>query len=444
LETPDAPLNSLHDRVVDTGERLFRRNGYSPVTMDHIAQDLGISKKTLYSVCKSKENILSDIIDKVLKAIAAKIDELFDDTSLRFVERAARWFVFLRFIHDKVTPGSLMRDIQKNAPQAWGHIRMHVKERTERIARFFEQGRVSGEFRYDLNPVLCARVYSNCSTRILDEDVLAGLHLTRKTAFETFGQLFYTGMFSACAREALDEAKNRQAIQADIALEHDPQHISKRILHASRVYFFTYGYSKVRIDEIAAEIGISKKTLYNHFDSKEALLREVLHDFASELTEKTVNVSTQSVVDYVVSLRTFVVTMADRLSEISPQFVRDLSRTTPELRDELLSWRSEKIDRTFAMVLKKGQSIGAIRSDLSAMTMAKVYNVVLDSVFRSDEVSGNVPQPVDVYRTIVNTMFIGTLEDVEHEAFLKANRLAARQSSKLAMMWTKSGFQTRN
>jgi AcrR family transcriptional regulator len=423
---------------------MFRRNGYSPVTMDQIAQELGISKKTLYSVCKSKENILSDIIDKVLKAIADQIDTLFDDSSLRFVERASRWFVFLRFIHDKVTPGSLLRDIQKNAPQAWSRIRIHVNERTERIAIFFEQGRLSGEFRKDLNPALCAQVYSNCSARILDEYVLAGLHLSRKTAFDTFGRLFYTGMFSSCAREVLDEVKNRNTASPDIPNAHDTQHVSKRILNASRVYFFRYGYSKVRIDEIAAEIGISKKTLYNHFDSKESLLREVLHDFATELSEATVNVSTESIVDYVSSLRSFVVTMANRLGEISPQFVRDLARTTPELRDELLSWRSEKIDRTFAMVLKKGQAIGAIRSDLSAVSMAKVYNVVLDSVFRSDELSGNGPQPVDLYRTIVNTMFIGTLEDNEHEAFMKANTLAARHSSKLALTWTKSGFQTRN
>jgi AcrR family transcriptional regulator len=412
--------------------------------MDQIAQELGISKKTLYTVCKSKENILSDIIDNVLKTIADEIDTLFDDKSLRFVERASRWFVFLRFIHDKVTPGSLLRDIQKNAPQAWSRVRIHVNERTERIARFFEQGRRSGEFRQDLNPVLCARVYSNCSTRILDEYVLAGLHLSRKTAFDTFGRLFYTGMFSACAREALEEAKSRGTLQPEALATPPSQHVAKRIIQASRVYFFKYGYSKVRIDEIASEIGISKKTLYNHFDSKEALLREVLHDFATELSEATVNVSTESIVDYVSSLRSFVVTMANRLGEISPQFVRDLARTTPGLRDELLSWRSEKIDRTFAMVLRKGQAIGAIRSDLSAASMAKVYNVVLDSVFRSDEISSNEPQPVDVYRAIVNTMFIGTLEDDEHEAFMKANTLATRQSSKLAMMWTKSGFQTRN
>ena len=48
------------------------------------------------------------------------------------------------------------------------------------------------------------------------------------------------------------------------------------IINKSKELFFRYGYSKVRVDEIAEELGISKKTVYNHFKGKEDLLLEVI------------------------------------------------------------------------------------------------------------------------------------------------------------------------
>ena len=47
------------------------------------------------------------------------------------------------------------------------------------------------------------------------------------------------------------------------------------ILRQARAHFFSHGYSQCTMDELAAELGMSKKTLYVHFSSKEALVRAV-------------------------------------------------------------------------------------------------------------------------------------------------------------------------
>src|ERR1700733_10404471 len=51
------------------------------------------------------------------------------------------------------------------------------------------------------------------------------------------------------------------------------QSFRSRIVDAARELFFDHGYSKVSTSEIAEAIGISKKTLYKEFETKEDILR---------------------------------------------------------------------------------------------------------------------------------------------------------------------------
>ncbi|UKI39878.1 MAG: TetR/AcrR family transcriptional regulator [Alistipes putredinis] len=52
--------------------------------------------------------------------------------------------------------------------------------------------------------------------------------------------------------------------------------------------FETQGVKSVRIDDIASELGMSKRTLYEMFDSKEALLKECMRHLFVEKQEKDV------------------------------------------------------------------------------------------------------------------------------------------------------------
>src|SRR6266513_1947344 len=52
----------------------------------------------------------------------------------------------------------------------------------------------------------------------------------------------------------------------------------QRIVEAARAHFFSHGFRSVTMDDLAGELGISKKTLYAHFSSKTALLEAVLAD----------------------------------------------------------------------------------------------------------------------------------------------------------------------
>ena len=52
----------------------------------------------------------------------------------------------------------------------------------------------------------------------------------------------------------------------------------QRIVDAARAHFFSHGFRSVTMDDLAEELGISKKTLYAHFPGKFDLLEAVLAD----------------------------------------------------------------------------------------------------------------------------------------------------------------------
>ncbi|MBO1338046.1 TetR/AcrR family transcriptional regulator [Streptomyces sp. VRA16 Mangrove soil] len=56
------------------------------------------------------------------------------------------------------------------------------------------------------------------------------------------------------------------------------------LLRGARTVFGREGYARAGIDEIAAEAGVSTRTLYNHFGGKENLFREALLDSAAAVT----------------------------------------------------------------------------------------------------------------------------------------------------------------
>src|SRR5688572_11708246 len=56
-----------------------------------------------------------------------------------------------------------------------------------------------------------------------------------------------------------------------------------RIVRQAREHLFSHGYCQCTMDELAAELGMSKKTLYAHFSSKDDIVRAVLEQLGAEI-----------------------------------------------------------------------------------------------------------------------------------------------------------------
>jgi Transcriptional regulator len=88
-------MSTTRDRILDAAERLLARFGYKKTTMEDIAREAGLGKRTLYLHFASKEAVALSTIDRIvdrltgqLRAVAAAVgppEERLRDMLLRRV-----------------------------------------------------------------------------------------------------------------------------------------------------------------------------------------------------------------------------------------------------------------------------------------------------------------------------------------------------------------------
>src|SRR6059058_6305723 len=120
----------------------------------------------------------------------------------------------------------------------------------------------------------------------------------------------------------------------------------QRIVEAARAHFFSHGFRSVTMDDLADELGISKKTLYAHFPSKIALLEAVLADKFASVEAKLEEV-TRYPRDFSAALHELLSSTQRELDEIKPPFVRDMRQKAPHVFKMVERRRAELIQRHF-------------------------------------------------------------------------------------------------
>lgn len=138
----------------------------------------------------------------------------------------------------------------------------------------------------------------------------------------------------------------------------------RRVVAVARRQFLTHGFRSVSMDDLAAELGISKKTLYVCFPSKTALLEAVLKDKFSEVEADLGQLAKGQATNVEVALHQLLDCVQRHTTEIQPAFVRDLGREAPELFQFIEQRRRELIRRYFGGLFEDGKKTGVIRTDI--------------------------------------------------------------------------------
>jgi AcrR family transcriptional regulator len=137
----------------------------------------------------------------------------------------------------------------------------------------------------------------------------------------------------------------------------------QRILHQAREHFFAHGYSGFTMDELATELGMSKKTLYVHFAGKDKLIGGIIQDLSAEIRSDADAILRDSDLNFAEKLRGFVEGMVARLSGLQPRTLRDLQRYAPALYAKIDEMRRKNVPYIFGRFIAEGQAAGLVRAD---------------------------------------------------------------------------------
>jgi AcrR family transcriptional regulator len=142
------------------------------------------------------------------------------------------------------------------------------------------------------------------------------------------------------------------------------QSARQRIVTGARKHFLASGFRGVTMDDLAAELGMSKKTFYAHFRSKPELVEAVVLDKFTEVEGEFARIEARDGSSFSETLRDMLACLQRQAAEIQPPFVRDMQKTAPELFKSVEVRRAALIQRYFGKLFANGRKAGMVRKDV--------------------------------------------------------------------------------
>ena len=186
---------------------------------------------------------------------------------------------------------------------------------------------------------------------------------------------------------------------------------AQRIVGAARRHFFAHGFRSVTMDDLAEELGMSKKTLYTSFPGKEALVRSVLLDKFRSVEMDLHRIAFAASTDVLDSLHQLLACVQRHAEEIQPPFVRDMRREAPEMFQLIQSRRRDVIQRHFGQIFDEGRSAGIFRRDISTRLMIEILLGATEAIMNPPKMAELGLTPKSGFLTILAVVLEGVLTD---------------------------------
>ena len=163
------------------------------------------------------------------------------------------------------------------------------------------------------------------------------------------------------------------------------------------------------MNDLAEELGISKKTLYAHFPGKIDLLEAVLADKFAGVEAKLKKVTHEHLDDFPATLHELLAGTQRELDEIKPPFVRDMRQKAPQVFKVVEQRRAALIQRYFGKLFVEGQRTGMVRKDIPARLIIEILLAMVQSIMNPAKMEELGMMPKDGFDGILKIVLEGAL-----------------------------------
>jgi len=168
--------------------------------------------------------------------------------------------------------------------------------------------------------------------------------------------------------------------------------LKARIKQASQELFMQYGIRSISMDDLAAAIGISKKTIYQYFADKDSLVLEIVESMLDENTKACEE--RKAIAENVIheSFLAIDITM-ELFRSMNPMLVNDLYKYHPRAYKQFANHKNNYLFNTIKENIIIGIAEGYYREDIDADHMAR---------FRVESIL--IPFSPDYYSKVNNSL----------------------------------------
>jgi len=199
---------------------------------------------------------------------------------------------------------------------------------------------------------------------------------------------------------------------------HEEKEVKERILRQSEQLFIQFGYSKVTMDEIAASLGMSKKTLYKFFPGKEALVKEMITTMKCSIDEHIDFVWNNEEMDFMDKLKSVMNFIGKQTTKLQGPLLEDLHKNIPEVWKEIHDFRKENAVKRFTAFINEGVKSGVFRKDIDRQLIVLFYLHAIQGLINPETLSQLPYSANQVFDAIIRIIFEGILTEEGRNEYL--------------------------
>jgi TetR/AcrR family transcriptional regulator, cholesterol catabolism regulator len=176
-------------------EELFLRYGIKSITMDDVARELGISKKTLYQFVESKDALVDRVIERHIEFEKAECARMIESSG-NAIEQMLQVIESNRLQLSQMK-SNIVHDMQKYYRNSWEKMSEFQRGFLYRVVRDnLERGIAEGLYRTDFDADIVAKMHLATSFQLFDQTLFPS-HVYRLDAvFEEYLKHYLYGILS--------------------------------------------------------------------------------------------------------------------------------------------------------------------------------------------------------------------------------------------------------
>ncbi|WP_158084208.1 TetR/AcrR family transcriptional regulator [Marispirochaeta aestuarii] len=185
--------------------------------------------------------------------------------------------------------------------------------------------------------------------------------------------------------------------------------MKNRIIQGAAELFTRFGYAKVRMEEISERLGISKKTIYNHFASKETLFNSMIETMVERISSEMERITDDLSIPFPEKLNRILEHAYHEIGMKDSAFFKDLNRYHEGLDSRPIVLLRESTLDVITKLIQQAEEEGIIAVSIPRQRLAQVFQNIVEGVTSQKHREESAVSRVQVLKDSVKITLEGIL-----------------------------------
>ncbi len=197
-------MEATKARLIEHAATLFTKNGCKAITMDDIANSMGISKRTIYQIFSDKEQLLEACLQYFIELHELDIQQVLHSSDnvivafFKLLENTSKTFSRMKF--------NFLYEVQKYYPDTYkSTLKVSKQHYLDSTVKLLQKGQQDGIVGKDVHTAIISVLIYEVSIMTLHRDVFTDYGFDKKTAMNVCMNCIIRGLFTEKGLEVLDK-----------------------------------------------------------------------------------------------------------------------------------------------------------------------------------------------------------------------------------------------